>query len=278
MKCLNVFKNLYNYRELLRTSVKKDVGGKYKNSFLGVLWSFVNPLLQIAVYAIIFPLIMRNGQPHYTLFLCSALIPWTFFSTVIIRSSSTMIENGNNPLADRHIKAICAIFNVNETWLRTGEGEILPISVVTSKAVNFVISTILIVGFAIFEGVGLSRFLIFYPIVMLVQYVLLIGISLIVSSITVYVRDMQHIIGVLMQLLFYTTPIVYNPESIPADFSWILRYNPMTYLISAYRSMFYLHQMPNLKPLGILLIIGIIICVIGYAIFSKLQRKFAEEL
>ena len=113
---------------------------------------------------------------------------------------------------------------------------------------------------------------------MLVLYVLLIGISLIVSSITVYVRDMQHIIGVLMQLLFYTTPIVYNPESIPADFSWILRYNPMTYLISAYRSMFYLHQMPNLKPLGILLIIGIIICVIGYAIFSKLQRKFAEEL
>ena len=95
MKCLNVFKNLYNYRELLRTSVKKDVGGKYKNSFLGVLWSFVNPLLQIAVYAIIFPLIMRNGQPHYTLFLCSALIPWTFFSTVIIRSSCTMIENGN---------------------------------------------------------------------------------------------------------------------------------------------------------------------------------------
>ncbi len=260
MKCLNVFKNLYNYRELLRTSVKKDVGGKYKNSFLGVLWSFVNPLLQIAVYAIIFPLIMRNGQPHYTLFLCSALIPWTFFSTVIIRSSCTMIENGNI---------------IKKVYFPR---EILPISVVTSEAVNFVISTILIVGFAIFEGVGLSRFLIFYPIVMLVQYVLLIGISLIVSSITVYVRDMQHIIGVLMQLLFYTTPIVYNPESIPADFSWILRYNPMTYLISAYRSMFYLHQMPNLKPLGILLIIGIIICVIGYAIFSKLQRKFAEEL
>ena len=156
--------------------------------------------------------------------------------------------------------------------------EILPISVVTSEAVNFVISTILIVGFAIFEGVGLSRFLIFYPIVMLVQYVLLIGISLIVSSITVYVRDMQHIIGVLMQLLFYITPIVYNAESIPADFSWILRYNPMTYLISAYRSMFYLHQMPEIKPLGILLIIGIVNCVIGYAIFSKLQRKFAEEL
>lgn len=260
MKCLNIFRNLYNYRELLRTSVKKDVGGKYKNSFLGVLWSFVNPLLQIAVYAIIFPLIMRNGQPHYTLFLCSALIPWTFFSTVIIRSSSTMIENANI---------------IKKVYFPR---EILPISVVTSEAVNFVISTILIVGFAIFEGVGLSRFLIFYPIVLIVQYILLIGISLVVSSITVYIRDMQHIIGVLMQLLFYITPIVYNVDSIPADFSWILKYNPMTYFINAYRSMFYLHQMPEMKPLLVLLIIGIANCILGYLIFNKLQKKFAEEL
>lgn len=260
MNGLNVFKNLYNYRELLKTSVKKDVGGKYKNSFLGVLWSFVNPLLQIAVYAIVFPLIMRNGQPHYTLFLCSALIPWTYFSTAIIRSSSTMIENGNI---------------IKKVYFPR---EILPISVITSEAVNFVISTILIVIFALVEGVGLSRFLIFYPIVLIVQYVLLIGISFIVSSITVYVRDMQHIIGVLMQLLFYITPIVYNPESIPADFSWILKYNPMTYLISAYRSMFYLHQMPDMKPLLILLLIGIAICIFGYLIFNKLQKKFAEQL
>lgn len=260
MNGFNVFKNLYNYRELLKTSVKKDVGGKYKNSFLGVLWSFVNPLLQIAVYAIVFPLIMRNGQPHYTLFLCSALIPWTYFSTAIIRSSSTMIENGNI---------------IKKVYFPR---EILPISVITSEAVNFVISTILIVIFALVEGVGLSRFLIFYPIVLIVQYVLLIGISFIVSSITVYVRDMQHIIGVLMQLLFYITPIVYNPESIPADFSWILKYNPMTYLISAYRSMFYLHQMPDMKPLLILLLIGIAICIFGYLIFNKLQKKFAEQL
>ena len=66
---MKVFKNLYAYRELLKSSVKKDIGGKYKNSFLGILWSFVNPLLQIAVYAIVFPLIMRNNQEHYTLFL-----------------------------------------------------------------------------------------------------------------------------------------------------------------------------------------------------------------
>ena len=90
-----VFKNLYNYRELLKTNVKKEIRGKYKNSFLGVLWSFLNPLLQIAVYAIVFPLILRNTQENYVIFLCCGLIPWNFFSIAINRSAFTMVENGN---------------------------------------------------------------------------------------------------------------------------------------------------------------------------------------
>ena len=92
---MNIFKSLYNYRELLKTSVKKDIGGKYKHSFLGVLWSFINPLLQIAVYAIIFPLLMRGGSAYkdYTVFMVCGLIPWTFFSSCLNRSSFVMIEN-----------------------------------------------------------------------------------------------------------------------------------------------------------------------------------------
>ncbi len=90
---MSIFKSLYNYRELIKSSVKKDIGGKYKHSFLGVLWSFVNPLLQIAVYAIIFPLIMKNNIPNYTVFMVCGLIPWNFFSIVLNRASFTMIEN-----------------------------------------------------------------------------------------------------------------------------------------------------------------------------------------
>ena len=89
---VNVFKNLYNYRELLKTSVKKEIRGKYKNSFLGVLWSFLNPLLQIAVYTVVFQMILKNPQENYVVFLCCGLIPWTFFSTAISRASFTMVE------------------------------------------------------------------------------------------------------------------------------------------------------------------------------------------
>ena len=91
---MNIFKRIYDYRELLKTSIKKDIGGKYKNSFLGVLWSFVNPLLQIIVYAIIFPLIMKSDIPNYVVFMVCGLIPWNYFSTVINRHL-LMIENGN---------------------------------------------------------------------------------------------------------------------------------------------------------------------------------------
>lgn len=255
-----IFKNLYKYRELIKTSVKKDIGGKYKHSFLGVLWSFINPLLQIAVYAIIFPLIIRNNIPNYTVFMVCGLIPWNYFSTVINRASFTMIENGNI---------------IKKVYFPR---EILPLSVVTSETVNFFISTIIIICFTLAYGMGLTPYILLYPLVVIVQYVLLLGISLIVSSVTVYFRDLQHFIGVLLQLLFYATPIVYSLETIPENFRWILKLNPMTYIIEGFRDIFYNQTMPDIKMLGVILIIGLALCVVGYLIFSKLQKRFAEEL
>lgn len=255
-----VFKNLYNYRELLKTNVKKEIRGKYKNSFLGVLWSFLNPLLQILVYAIVFPLILKNTQENYVIFLCCGLIPWTFFSTAISRSAFTMIENGNI---------------LKKVYFPR---EILPISVVTSEAINFLIATIIIVAFVIFSGLGITKYVLVYPLILIAQYLLLIAISFIVSSICVYIRDLQHFIGIFLQLLFYATPIVYAAETIPTEFAWILNLNPMTYIINGYRDIFYNQTMPDIKTIGILILVLIIAIVIGYAIFNKLQKGFAEEL
>ena len=257
---MNLFKNLYSYRELLKTSVKKDVRGKYKNSFLGVLWSFLNPLLQIAVYAFVFGKVLNAGEENYAVFICCGLIPWTFFSASINRCAFSVIENGGI---------------IKKVYFPR---EILPISVVTSEAVNFLISTVIILGFVLIGGVGISKYIIFYPLVFISQYILLIGISLIVTSICVYLRDLQHFIGIFLQLMFYATPIVYNVNSIPDNFKWILQINPMTYIIEAYRSIFYYKAIPELKPVIILISISLMLCVIGYLIFNKLQKGFAEQL
>lgn len=257
---MSVFKGLYEYRELLKTSIKKDIRGKYKSSILGVIWSFLNPLLQLAVYAIVFPLIMKSNIPNYTVFVCCGLIPWTFFSTAISRTSFVMVENANI---------------IKKVYFPR---EILPISIVTSEMVNFIISTIIILAFVIAYGIGFSWYIVFYPVILIIQYILLIGISLLVSSITVYIRDLQHFIGILLQLLFYATPIVYGLDIIPQSFRWILKINPMSYIIDGYRSIFYYQRMPDFVGLGIVLAISVILCIIGYLVFNKLQKRFAEEL
>lgn len=257
---MNVFKNLYDYRELLKTSVKKEVRSKYKNSFLGVLWSFLNPLLQIIVYAIIFSLILKNKQDNYAIFLCAGLIPWTYFSISINKSAFTIIENGNI---------------IKKVYFPR---EIIPISVVTAETINFLISTLIILGFVIFGGIGISKYILYYPLILVAQYLVILAISFIISSICVYFRDLQHFIGIILQLLFYATPIVYSQDSIPPEYQWILKYNPMTYIVNAYRNIFYYKTAIDLKSIILLIIIAIGGCVCGYWIFSKLQKGFAEQL
>lgn len=257
---MELFKNLYKYRELLKTNITKDVGGKYKHSFLGVLWSFINPLLQIAVYALVFQVILKSDIENYAVYLCCGLIPWQYFSSVVLRGAATMIDNGNI---------------IKKVYFPR---EILPISVVTSEGVNFLIATIIILGFVIFGGIGLSINLLWYPIILAIQYLVSVGIAFIVSSLTVYFRDLLHLLGVLMQLLFYATPIVYSINSVPANLQWIVKLNPMSYLIEAYRAIFYTKTMPNLQGLGIALLMGIVLFIVGYLIFKKLEKRFAEEL
>ena len=257
---MNVFKNIYNYRELLKNNVKKEIRGKYKNSTLGVIWTFLNPLLQLLVYALIFPLILKDTQPYYVIFVCVGLIPWTFFTSSVAQSAWTIIANGNI---------------VKKVYFPR---EILPISVVTSGMVNFLISTIIIIAFCLIYGLGLTKYVIFFPIILLIQYVLQLGIAFILSAATVYFRDLEHFIQIVLQVMFYATPIVYSVDTIASPFKAILNLNPMAHIINGYRSIFYYQTMPDFKALGILFIISIVLCVVGYLIFRKLQKGFAEEL
>ena len=257
---INMFKNIYQYRELLKSNIKKEIRGKYKHSFLGVLWSFLNPLLQLAVYAIIFPLILKNTQDHYVIFLCVALIPWNFFTTVVNQSTGTVINNADI---------------VKKVYFPR---EILPISVVTSQLVNFLISTIIILIFVLCSGMGFSWYLLLYPVILLIQYIFSVGIAFIVSSLTVFLRDLEHLINIALMMLFYGSPIAYSAEALTGKLSLIITLNPMAHILIAYRDIFYYQRIPNMLNLAILAVVSILIFVIGYLIFNKLQKNFAEEL
>ena len=156
--------------------------------------------------------------------------------------------------------------------------EILPISVVTSGVVNFLISTIIIVVFCFIYGLGLTKYIVFFPLVLMIQYILQLGIAFILSAFTVYFRDLEHFIQIVLQVMFYATPIVYAGDTIPEAFRFVINLNPMAHIINGYRAIFYNQTMPDLKALAILGVISVAFCVIGYFMFRKLQKGFAEEL
>lgn len=257
---MKIFKELYNYRELLKSNVKKEIRGKYKGSFLGILWSFVNPLLMVLVYAIVFPFIMRVSEDNYLIFLITAIIPWNFFTTVIAQGTSTIIQNGNI---------------IKKVYFPR---EILPISVVISGLVNFFISCIIIILFLIFSGIGLSTYILLLPVIAIIQFLLLLGLVFILCSINVYIRDVEYITNFFVSMAFYITPVLYSISMFPERFRWILELNPMAHIINAYRDIFYYQQMPEVFKLGLVGISSFIITIIGYLIFRKMQRGFAEEV
>ena len=257
---MTIFKNLYQYRELLKTNVQKEIRGKYKGSFLGVLWSFLNPLLMVLVYALVFSIILKQDIPNYIIFLIVGVIPWNFFTTVITQGTNCIWINGG---------IIKKVFFPRE---------ILPVSVVLAGLVNFLISCIIILIFVFFSGIGFSWHLIWLPLIAVLQTLFSLGLLFALSAIDVYVRDVEYLVNFLLSLLFYATPIVYSVDAIPENFTWIFKFNPMTYIIEGYRDIFYYQTTPEMGSLLIVLVIGILLCITGYLLFNKLQKKFAEEL
>ena len=257
---MQLFKNLYEYRELLKSNVKKEIRGKYKGSFLGVLWSFLNPLLQVLVYAIVFPYIMRVQTENYLQYLITGMIPWIFFSVTLIQGTTSIRMNA--PI-------------IKKVYFPR---EILPISVVLSGLVNFFISCIIVLIFCLLGGISISWYLLFLPLVSIIQFVLILGLTFILSAINIYVKDIEYIIQFIINMLFYATPVLYQTTLFPENIRWILYLNPMTELIDLYRNIFMYHQMPELSSLVYLLIVSLLIFSIGILTFRKLEKGFAEEV
>lgn len=259
---MKLFRDLFAYRELLKTNVKKEIRGKYKGSFLGVLWSFVNPLLQTLVYAIVFPFLLRgSGYEHYTTFLVIGILCWNWFIISVAQGTFTIIGNGGI---------------IKKVYFPR---EILPISVVTSGLVNFLISCLIIFIFVIFSGIGFSWHLVFLPLIIISQYLFTLGIVFITCSINVYVRDLEYIVNFIINMLFYATPILYSADIFAGTkIETIIRMNPMGAIVNSYRDILYWHHTPQVKSLLLVLVGSLILCWFGLIIFRRLSKGFAEEV
>lgn len=241
--------------------VRKDLRGRYKGSVLGFLWTFINPLLQLAVYTLVFSVLLRNNIDKYYLFLFVALVPWIFFSGSLTTGSVSVLSQKDM---------------VKKIYFPR---EVLPISYVTSCFVNMLFSFIIIFVVVFISGTGFSlRALALLPFVMIIEYIFALGVTFLSSAITVYFRDLEHILGIISMAWLYLTPIMYSVDIIPDKYLTLFMLNPMTPIIVAYRDIIYYKQIPQISTLLHALLFGIITLIIGWVIFEKLKRHFAEEL
>lgn len=241
--------------------VKRDLKSRYKGSILGFLWMFLNPLLQLCVYTIVFSVIMKTGIEKYYLFLFVALVPWIFFSMCL--SGGTMVIFGQQDM-------------VKKIYFPR---EVLPIAFTTSQFVNMLLSFLVIFAVVFMERVAVKwQAWACLPLVMVIEYILALGIAFIVSSLTVYFRDLEHILGIVSMAWMYFTPVIYSIDMVPEEYLAIANLNPMTPIVIAYRDILYYGEAPKLSTLANAATLGISVLIVGKIAFSRLQRGFAEEL
>ena len=253
-------KEIYGYREMIWMLVRRDLRGRYKSSVLGFLWTFLNPLLQLGVYTIVFSVIMRNNIEKYYLFLFVGLIPWMFFSTSV-QGGTTCVLAQKDMVTKIHFPR-----------------QVLPIAHVTTCFVNMLLCFVVVLTVCAF-GLGLNLAVLPFLIpIMLTEYLLALGLCFIVSGATVFFRDLEHIMGILVMLWQFLTPVMYSVEQVPEEIRGIFMINPMTSIIMCYRDILYYKQVPQLSNLLLALGLGLLFLLLGWFLFDKLQRHFAEEL
>lgn len=258
---MNIIKEIYDYRQMISSLVRRDLRGRYKGSVLGFMWTFLNPLFQLIVYTIVFSIIMRAGIERFYLFLFVALVPWIFFSTCVSAGS------------------VCILSQQDMVKKIYFPREVLPITYVTSQFVNMLFSFVVIFAVIIVSGVGFNiQALLFLPVIMLIEYMLALGITFLVSAVTVYFKDMQYILNIVTMAWMYMTPIVYSEDMVPEKYLQLYKLNPVTPIIIAYRDILYYKRIPDMSTLTMAVVSGIVVMLIGTFTFSRLKRHFAEEL
>lgn len=257
---------IYKSRELLKNLTMKELKLKYKNSVLGFLWSFINPLMMMVVYTIVFDNILKSRLPNdntnFSVFILSGILVWTFFQTSIITGTHSIV--GNAAL-------------IKKVYFPR---EIIPLSIIFSAFLNYLNNLVILFFALIVFGVPITFNILLLPVVLVLLLGFTIGLTLILSALNVYYRDVAHFIEVIFMAWMYLTPIVYSEKLIlnHENFKFLLYINPMSLVVVNLRKVVVYGQLPDLMQMIILAAYSIVFLIIGFKVFDKLHKNFAEEI
>ena len=263
---LSNLRQLFRYRALVETLVVRELKARYRGSVLGYFWSFVNPLLLLLVFSFVFTYIMPRGEDvdvePYAVFMFCGLLPWTWFSSSLMDAANALIINGNL------IKKVMF------------PAEILPVVSVISNMVHFLFGMPILIGFLIYNSIALHPSeLIWFPVVVSVQFMLTLGLAMVLSAMTVHFRDIKDLLSNLLTLWMFASPIIYPMAFLPPAAKPFMDLNPFAHLAISYQEIFFYDgPFGHWKWLVALAFAGSVLFLFGYWLFDRLRDSFAEEV
>ena len=253
------FADLFRYRELIALLVGRDLKVRYKRSILGMAWTLLNPILQTAVYTLVFSKIMKIGVPAFPVFLLAGLLPWTLLSVSCTASAHSLL---NNQGLIRKVAAPQAVY---------------PLSVVGSKLVDLVFSLIPLAALAIIMGRAPTVAWVFLVPAVFMVFAFTVGLSLVFSSLMVFFRDIRHLIDILFQVWFYLTPVIYPHEYLDQlKNPWIrraLEFNPAAPIIRCFQSPIYDGRFPDAATVSLGMACAVAALAGGFWLFVSVQDR-----
>lgn len=249
-------KNFLKYKHLLKELVVKDIKLKYRRSFLGLLWSLLNPLLMMIVLSIVFSNLFRRNIPNFTVYLLTGRIIFDYYSRATSTAMKSIISNG------QLIKKIYV------------PKYIFPLAKSLSEFVNLLFSLIAVIIMLAVTKVKITLAILLFPLPLIYILIFATGVGLILSAYSVFFRDIVHLYGVALTAWMYLTPLFYPVEIIPTKYKFIIHINPLYHIIECFRQIVLYGQFPSLQLHLISLLIGIITLAIGMFVFKRRQDKF----
>jgi ABC-type polysaccharide/polyol phosphate export permease len=258
---------LVQYRQLVAVLVVRELKVRYKRSVFGLLWTMLNPLLLMIVYTVVFATIMRSPQRNFAIFLLSGLLPWLFFSTSVLQGLTSILTNQE---LIRKVRLPQSVF---------------PLSVVGSNLINFALSVLPLLLLMAVVGQPFTPALLFLPVGMLILTVFTSGVTLLFSTFTVFFRDVRHLTEVLLQMLLYLSPVLYDLRMLGERGEWwfrafrlFLRLNPISYLLPLIRDPVYYGRLPSLATVGIASLESVVMVALAFTIFHRLAPRHIHYL
>ncbi|MFT4060536.1 MAG: ABC transporter permease [Legionella sp.] len=259
--------SFWRNRVLITTLIKRDVLSRYRGSMLGLLWSFFQPILMLAIYTFVFSVVFKarwnvgsDSKTEFALVLFSGLIVFNLFSECISRSPTLIISHAN------YVKKV--VFPL----------EILPWVSLGSALFQMLMSLFVwCLFYMIFFGLPHTTLLLF-PLIILPIVLINMGLSWALASLGVYLRDVGQLIGIIITILLFLSPIFYPVTSLPVEYRSVLRFNPLTPIIENVRDILYWGTVPQIKIYFIYTLFSILLAWLGFAWFQKTRKGFADVL